>query len=159
MTILRGHRLVAEDFPALENPTRVGVVAQRVANQSMPSGGSGTPMSFDTVGADNSPSFITVPSDTLTVPAGAGGIYKASFFAVGAISMAGRGFVQINFTSSTYPDPGGPRAYMDTVNEDRAAISFSVPLAAGDTVKGLLFHLTGSNQNATGYISLYRTGP
>jgi hypothetical protein len=155
MTFPAGHQMLASEVSGLSNPVRIGLSARRVAPQSVASGGTGTGLLWDTIESGNNPSFLTVTSDTVTIPVGYPGIYTASFSAI-ATTLTGRAFVQFAVTS-TICTVLTPRSFMDTANEDMAAMSMSFPLAVGDTVKMQVYHLTGSAQNFTGWMSFFRT--
>lgn len=154
MTLPAGHQVTASELTALVNPTRLGVTARRVANQSVNSGAV-TAISFDAVVSDNTPSFITVTSGTFTIPAASAGLYDITFQVAGATSGT-RFLAIIAVTSSTFTYPAEFRNE-STGTEVNVMISLTgIDLAVADSFQCKAFHNTGSAVNLTGYMSCYR---
>jgi hypothetical protein len=156
MTLPAGHQVLASELTALANPTRVGVTLRRAAGQSIASGGSGTAISWDTVDAGNSPSFITVTSATITVPAGEGGLYAMTYHGAGAWTT--RVFANFAITTSL---TGYPASTREDTNPSDVEITHAIgpiPLLAGDSFTVVQFHQTGSNVNVTAWLACYKVG-
>ena len=128
------------------------VRVRRVANQSIPSGGAGTNITWDTEDADAS-GFITVPSTTFTVPAGKGGVYTITTSGAFPSSVgSARAFLNLSAAGKTYRAPYGN-------GDDNANVGVTVRLAAADTVIVAAFQSSGGPLNFTGSFEMFRLFP
>jgi hypothetical protein len=157
MTITAGHQPTASELEELRNLVRAGVTLRRAANQSIASGGSGSAIQWDTVDNDNSPSFITVTSSTLTIPTGYAGNYALQYRGAGAWTT--RVFSSVTVTSALTGYPATTREDTNPSDLETSRSFGPIPLLAGDTVSVAQFHQTGSNVNVTAWITFYRVGP
>lgn len=135
------------DDPGLAPMRRIGGQWRRVAVQSIPSG-SLTAITFDTEDEDTD-GFLTPPGATLTIPAGLGGIYVFSW--TGYTNAEG-GVVQLSL-----PNHGGmtPTARSNVYNA-WATVTTVWPMAAGSTMNVAAWQGSGSAQNLTGRLNMYR---
>jgi hypothetical protein len=136
---------------------RVACRLRRTANQSIPAGGAGpTLISWDT--EDEDPyGFITVASDTITVPAGLPGTYAITVRDTG--NFGGRSFGNLTVTSSITGNSGTFRALPDDVTGGFVVVAATIPLAAADTLTFGLFQNSAGSANHTAWINVVRVGP
>lgn len=132
---------------------RTGCRLRRNAVQSVPSGVT-TSITWDTEDQDTD-GFITVSSDTVTIPAGLGGIYAITLHAAGAVGGA-TAFLFIAPSSTITGMPVDFVAYVDPSTADRGAFGITIPLNAGDSFVCQVRHVTGANVNYTAWLSCYR---
>lgn len=138
--------------------TRAGVTLTRAANQAI-STATITDISWDTVVADNSPSYITVTGATVTIPSGQGGVYGAVCNIAFSGPVGARTFLQPvyngNATDTTFPYG---RTAPNTANNDEQfqSLAWKYPMAAGDTLKWQVFQASGGSLNLRAQLALYR---
>lgn len=128
-------------------PERFGGTWRRVAGQSVPAN-SLTAIAFDTEDEDTH-GFGTATSTVITVPAGCGGIYVATWTAYVGIES---GVVQISI-----PNSGGmqPSARANTFNA-WATVAYVGRWNAGEGVNVAAWHNAGAAQPVTGRFTFYR---
>lgn len=105
------------------------VFVKRTSNQSIPVS-SGAYISWNTETADRG-GFITVSSDTITVPAGKGGLYSITFNVEG-FENAGNNYIRI--------DAGGEQISAPVGSSGIALCSAVLAVPAGGTVKGYAYN-------------------
>lgn len=139
--------------------TRVGCTLRRAAAQNITSG-TPNPILWDTEDEDRG-GFIAVPSGTVTIPAGLGGLYaitcRVNEQAVEATFHANRNYVDIAPTSTFAGTPASFRTKIDSVEDQAVAAIPAIRLAPADTVVCNIFQDTGAGQNlAAAWLSCYR---
>lgn len=135
---------------------RVGCRVRRAANQSI-SNVTATDIQWDTEDYDPY-GYITVTSNTVTVPAGLGGTYDLTYRDNG--TFGGRSFTQLIVTSSITGVSGNFRSLPDPVTASFGFTSVAgIPLAAGDTFVGNVFQSSGGAVNHTAWLNVVRVGP
>lgn len=131
---------------------RTGCVLRRAATQSI-SNTTDTAISWDTEDTDTD-GFIAVTSDTITVPAGLGGIYGLTT-AVGYASNPGTNSnVRFIFTGAS----GDYRTSSanSTVAYQNEGFGVIVALSATNTIKVQTFQSSGGANNATARFEMWR---
>lgn len=130
--------------------TRFGCTLARSAVQSIPNN-TFTSITLDAEVSDPD-GFITVPSTTVTVPAGGGGLYAITAKVTYATATLGAWRVSLSLNSGVqfYP-AAGP-------NTNEATIAVVLPLVAGDQIVVQTLHNNGAAQNATCRLEMYRVG-
>jgi hypothetical protein len=135
---------------------RVGCRLRRVAAQSI-ANVTLLAINWDTEDVDPY-GFITVSSQTVTVPAGLGGTYDLLFRDSG--TFGGRSFTEIVVTSSITGVSGMYRFPPDAVTSSFGTTSVAgIPLAAGDTFVCNVFQSSGGAVNHTAWLNVVRVGP
>lgn len=132
---------------------RTGLSISRVANQSIGTA-SDTAISFDTEAVD-SDGFITVTSDTITIPSGLGGIYAITATVAWASSPGA--------TSNARIEIGGVTGDYRTTVQD-SSVGFQnqlvgvpgIALSPTNTVKLRVYQATGSSINVTATLQMWR---
>lgn len=127
---------------------RTGVRLRRVAVQNIGSGASAN-LSWDTEDFD-SDGFIAVPSTTITIPAGLGGLYSLTARSAASAGLSGGGTLQVTAGGRTY------NGYITNNNADGLCTFSGVPLAAGDTITVLQYNGHSGALNFTGTLDLFR---
>lgn len=128
--------------------TRVGLKARKAATQSVPDA-TLTAISFDTEDEDTD-GFITVPSATVTVPAGKGGIYVVTVEVFVAAVTTG----QVTIRTSTGTTNNHNFQYTGPNQNPAATIVQS--LVAGNTLTVLVQQNSGGAANVTARLEMYR---
>ena len=137
---------------ASDIPIRGGVTLRRVANQAI-STTTATLVSWDT--QDEDVGGYWASGTTITIPTDYDGIYVATFRGGMILTASPRSFADLTIVSSVTGVPGDFRHDIGA-SEARLTTHYSGPLAAGDTVQATVFQQTGSTQQLTAWISLYR---
>jgi hypothetical protein len=134
---------------------RTGGTWTRTADQSIPTAGSLTDISWDAETFD-SDGFLTPSSATVTVPAGLGGLYSISTRITHTWANNG-GLNQLQIACST---AGNYNTYHDGSYSSVLGMSNSiiVPLAAAETVTVKYLQGTGGAQNVKARLDVYRLG-
>lgn len=127
---------------------RTGVRLRRVAVQNIGSGASAN-LSWDTEDFD-SDGFIAVPSTTITIPAGLGGLYSLTARSAASAGLSGGGTLQVTAGGRTYD------GYITNNNAGGLCTFSGVPLAAGDTITVLQYNGHSGALNFTGTLDLFR---
>jgi hypothetical protein len=140
-------------------PGPVGCTLRRVANQSIPTGGSTTTLLWDTEDWDPY-GFITVTSGTLTIPMGLGGEYAIAVRTSGGTGLGTRNLLDITVTAAATGVSGTFRASPDAAGTATFGSNGipTIDLAAGDTLSVGVYHNVGSASNYTGWLNLRRKG-
>lgn len=133
---------------------RTGVTLRRTTNQTIPNS-TQTDISWNVEDQDTD-GFISVPSTTITIPSGLGGMYMFTYRASGSvIDDTARHFLSIALITSIASMPVYHRLPMWAF-EDLGEISVMLELAAGDTINCNVFQSGGSSQTFTAWLSMYR---
>lgn len=134
---------------------RTAVRLRRAATQTL-TNDTYTTISWDTEDQDTD-AFIAVPSTTVTIPSGLGGIYLAA--ATITVPAASYTNLAIQMTKNgallaTWPWFG--IAVMTAATEPLVTATWTGQLAAGDTLTWKVFQSSGANRAATGSLELVR---
>lgn len=104
----------------------------------------------ETADTDN---FFTPTGATITIPAGAGGLYSVAAHGILSGTPSGRSIARVVLGGDTVD-------YVFTGNDIWQINVAARPLAAGDTVKVSLFQTSGGSLNlTTAKLFIYRVGP
>jgi len=139
---------------------RTGCTVSRAANQTLPFQ-TLTNISFDTESVDTD-GFITVPSTSITIPAGLGGLYMIAGWVQGQNSLGTSGATTIYTTGSanqiaTASAPALSGGIPSFGGKDTLGVSLMVPLAAGDIVRMSAYQSVASPSiNVQAYLTCYR---
>lgn len=138
--------------------TQISVRVRRSANQSIPTGVT-TDISWDTEDTDVY-GFITAPSTSVTVPAGADGMYVCTLAIIGSGLTAVARHVGTLALLGTLPTgvPTGFRQDID-LDEDRMYATAVIPLVEGSILRGQILQNQGSAINVTAWLNAVRIGP
>jgi len=130
---------------------RFGWSGARVGNQAI-AHATLTAIIFDTEYADLGNYAAPMPTPTITIPAGLGGVYAGTLtYTFGAAITA----------ASAYVQAGGRlvgRIPTDTAYGNGAVAFAGVPLNAGETVVANVYQASGAGRNLNASLDLYRTG-
>lgn len=128
----------------------VEVRLRRAAVQAIGSGLTAN-ISWDTEDTDTT-GFITVTSDTLTVPAGQGGVYVGHIFITSALASS-EYYANVTAGGKLFVEE-----HTESANSGRLSIPISTRLAAGDTIVTAVTNVTGGgiSHNFTARLELFR---
>jgi hypothetical protein len=130
---------------------RVGVSLARLATQSIATGTSTfTAISWDTEITDTD-GFIAVPSGSITIPSGLGGIYGILLNVAWASSPGANSSVEILVGATAWRFPIGAGTQLTSV-----ALSVTQALAATNVVQFRLSQGSGGAINVTGTVQMWR---
>lgn len=138
---------------------RTGVVLRNATNQAI-AANTVTPITWDTEDYDSDAYWST--GATITIPAGLGGTYMATFTQQWAAdpSTTWSTNIVVNFASaSVYAITAGPssnaNANMNFNSKFQTGVSGMLTLAAGDTVRGYCYQNSLASINTLNKLSLY----
>lgn len=145
--------------PAWSATGRIGCTISRVATQAI-STATDTTITFDTETTDLN-GFITVPSDTLTVPAPSGlnvsGLYNGTATVIWASAPGANNVARLEIGGVT--GDYGSSCGTSTVAYQRHTVSFAaIPLSTTNTIKLRVYQASGGSINVTARLELWRVG-
>ena len=119
-------------------PTKTGWDLLTSAAQSIPTATATSP-TWDTEATDTD-GFHTGTAQTVTIPAGLGGVYCMGLAVTATATLTGRCFLDLALGGNNYrlPFPAG---------DDRAALSITVTLPDNTTVVPTVLHTSGAARN------------
>jgi hypothetical protein len=132
---------------------RTGCRLRRAANQSITTA-TDTTVTWDTEDQDTD-GFITVSSDTITIPSGLDGVYAMTAYVVWAATPGATSNVRFEFAGTT----GDFRTSVGASSVAFQAQTVAVPcwaLSATNTVKLRVYQATGASINITAALQLFR---
>lgn len=127
---------------------RTGVVLTRAAAQTIPTTVL-TTISWDTEGFD-SDGFVAVPSGTITIPAGLGGLYVATVSTDWSAGTGGLGgLINIVRNGTTYGNtmPAGVQTGLSSI---------TIPWAVGDALTVSVLHTASGSLTVTARLDFFR---
>lgn len=128
---------------------RHGCSVRLVTPQTLPDAAF-TPVVWDTEDADFG-GLITVPSATLTIPAGLSGVWSISTFIIAAAAPTGLGFVNIRIN--------GAEVARSPFADNVAAVTMVFPLSPGNTISIDVYRDGAAASTMTGSLFVYRVAP
>jgi hypothetical protein len=136
---------------------RTGATLKRNAAQAVPHL-TATKLQWDTVTFD-SDSFQSA-ADTLTVPAGLGGLYVCTVSCRYAANGDNQFYLSVQVNNAALPDDAWMSLQIgNTIYAERQTAGFNgIPLAAADTVTATVVQTTGSPTDYRSRVDLYRIG-
>jgi hypothetical protein len=158
VTFTVGEKTTASELTALINPTRLGCTLT-MSGQTLTSGVQGV-LSWTTAAENVSPGFITVPSTTVTIPAGSAGVYAVTTrILMSGTPTTARSYLDINFVSTLTADTDVYRlGSLDSNEAGRMVMSATVPLAVADTFTVNVMQNSGGNLTVSAALFCYRVG-
>lgn len=143
--------------PGFSGTSRTGAYVSRVAVYSIPDGGASSYiLPWDTVSLDTD-GYIPPPDGTTTYTLTCPSLETAGMYIVTGHLVWASYFTQRNYVEIVHGFSGSFNQHrVPLTGEDRGTISVSLDIANGDTIQMGLWQNSGSVQDASGYLTMYR---